>query len=135
VEDIQELDADHYLTVFRRWGTGGFHFLDEQFAGDITFIEYKGDVFDVMTTIDDYTLSDDVVISPNPAMSGGTISITGINENRVYDVELLTATGITQDMQSMSANRYVVPKNLPSGMYYLRMRDKKDLTTIPLYIK
>jgi len=135
VEDIQELDADHYLTVFRSWLTGGIHFLDETFAGDIAFIEYKGDVFDVMTTIDDYTLSNDVVISPNPVSSGEYISIYGAGQDTMSEIQLVTSAGQLLDIQHTTDNRYRTPVNISSGMYFLRVINEKRVVITTVYIR
>ncbi|MFT6337097.1 MAG: hypothetical protein ACJATI_003859 [Halioglobus sp.] len=137
--DIQAFTDDHYLILYKFLGPFSFEFIGEEF-GDLDnenyFIEYKGDLFDLATTLEEYFDATKIKVSPNPAESGEYLSIE-IPENRIVGTELTVynSQGQRIDSQYLTSKLYRVPSNLPSGIYYLRLANNNESKSITIYIK
>ncbi len=144
VEDLQALGENHFLINYRKIGNYGLEFLDEIFNPTRTsyLIEYEGDIFDIMTSVEEYFAAEAIRISPNSAVRGGQVEVTLPKEDwngGSATIQLYTIMGRAVDIPTTlygSANiAYTIPNNIAPGMYYMRIDYKNKRTTMPIYIQ
>jgi hypothetical protein len=141
IVDIQAFKDDHYLILYSLLGPlfGSFDFLGQTFTGytfDNFIIEYKGDLFDLMTTVDEYFDINDIGVSPNPVKSGGDLAIDiSIDLTEETKIQLFDSQGQQVDSNILTNNVYRVPSNLKEGIYYLRLANNNESKSITIFIK
>ncbi len=142
IEDLQALGEHHYLLNVRKFTWYQYDFIDTSFyENNISYlIEYEGDIFDIMTSVEEYFAAEAIRISPNPAVRGGQVEVTLPKEDwngGSATIQLYTIMGRAVDIPTTlygSAN-ITIPNNIAPGMYYMRIDYKNKRTTMPIYIQ
>ncbi len=138
--DIQALGKDHYLLLYRKINYYVLDFIDTSFTDkNVSYlIEYEGDIFDIMTSVEEYFAAEAIRISPNPASRGEDMDIKLPEEwQDEVTIHLYTADGRkvdTQIIKQSNITKYNVPDNIAEGLYYLNINNQKNTKTIPIYI-
>ena len=143
MEDMVCIADDHFLLLITCYNSGGELQFGE--AAPIirgsSFIEYKGDIFDIETTVNEYFLDNQVLISPNPVKAGNDISINISDDikQKLQTIILTDSGGGRVQIHSMSNDiqlgRYLINSSLTSGMYFLTFKGETFVETVPLYIQ
>jgi len=137
VEDMEVLGDDHYLFLFRPLETFGFPFLDATItAGSrIHLVEFKGDLFNDITSTDLDLDLETISVYPNVVAQGEFVKIDIPQSiNYPLTIQLVTSDGEVVDTKQIQSDMYNVPSSLSTGLYYLKIVNYQNIEAIPLII-
>ncbi len=140
--DIQTLGESHYLLIIEKLTDVKFKFLEEEdyaWESHTYIVEFEGDIFDVMSNLDDYFVDENISISPNPVNSGQQVKVNLPNTIQYGPLQLSlhAHNGALIDYQELSYKAkldYLVPFGIESGTYYLSISSRDGKMYTPLII-
>jgi len=138
VEDMEVLGDDQYLFLFRPLGTLGFPFLGVTITANsrIHLVEFKGDLFNDITSTDAHFDRESCSVNPNVVSQGGFVKID-VPQSMTFPltIQLVTSEGEVVETRQIQSDMYSLPSRLLAGMYYLKIMNYQHIEAIPLIIK
>jgi len=140
IEDVQALDEHHYLLNVRKFGFYGYDFLDTTFYGsDVSyFIEYEGDIFDIMTSVESYFAEEEEIkVWPNPVSEGGKVEISLSPSYEQAEIKLYSSLGTlikAEKTDNLDKIRFQIPQGISAGIYFIKIEGENKFESIPIYI-